>query len=347
MALTNTQKHQICKYLGYPTDTDSLALIPTPSAELETSVADALTKLVELETHLHRITFVPHGPGYIMALVQADRLTQQLEFGLAMARRYNVWRDWVETVASISSPLTTPLKSLPDPFCSECPDEPIESATVPQKWIKDQIWIDTSVTPNRTWKYDGTWWVGMTGDGANKNVWEVDIEFSFSVTADGTIKNNWSLGPSLPSLAGVVIEQAELVCVYDNASGGIGNTGYFAVGICNSGGTAGVTGRRLQQADVPTFTKPSDRQGVPDAPSSSVVVSGGTTTTNEVPVTRPDLTADEMWYLSSGQVNYAYFAPLTSYNNFGVTLKSIGPSSKALKVGGVASFRVRGLYGAA
>jgi hypothetical protein len=292
MTTTTAQKKaNIVRWFGYQSDTDDIALV---SGQITAAIADSdiatiidtsCDRLLAMETRIYdQALRVPHGNLYMINYVEMFLELKRLSNVLGLPLKPNAEQIWQPTavggwLAAMMSPAVTPFISLPAINFEDCilKVAPITSDTKPKNVAKGQIW--NTITNPQTFEFDGWLWRGRT-QGINCGNFNVEIESTISHGVAGLLATRIS-GDAFATGAGVsatplglVIENVRSAIAYDNVIGNnlktSGVTGMVALGIINSGGSAGRWGKRLLANNNDTFEKPLS-QSPPSGVNSQAV----------------------------------------------------------------------------
>ena len=274
---TLQKKSNVIRWLGYQSDTDDIA---TVLGKITSAIADAdialiidqsCDRLLAMETRIYdQALRVPHGNLYLINYVEMSLELRRLSNMLGLSFKANAEQTWQPTavggwIAAMLSPAVTPFISLPAINYEDCilKVAPITSDTKPKNVAKGQIW--NTVTTPQTFEFDGWVWRGRT-QGINCGNFNIEIESAIAHITAGLLATRIAgdtfavgVGASSPPL-GLVIENVRSAIAYDNATGNnlkrSGITGMVALGVINTGGTAGRWGKRLLANNNDSFEKP-------------------------------------------------------------------------------------------
>lgn len=270
-------KSYVIRWLGYQSDTDDIANVV---AKITAAIADtdmyavirtSCDRLLNMEDRIYNQALrVPHGNLYMINYVEMSLEIRRLQNMLGLPHKSNAEQTWQPTavggwLAPIMSPAVTPFISLPAINFEDCilKVAPITSDTKPVNVAKGQIW--NTVTNPQTFEFDGWLWRGRT-QGVNCGNFNIEIASEISHSVAGLLATRIS-GDAFATGAGVsatplglVIENVRSAIAYDNVTGNnlktSGVTGMVALGVINSGGSAGRWGKRLLANNNDTFEKP-------------------------------------------------------------------------------------------
>lgn len=276
------------RWLGYQSDTEDIATVTTKitaaiaDADMYAVIRTSCDRLLAMEARIYdQALRVPHGNLYLINYVEMSLEIRRLMNILGLPYKANAEQVWQPTaiggyLAAMLSPAVTPFISLPAINYEDCilKVAPITSDTKPKNVAKGQIW--NTVTNPQTFEFDGWLWRGRT-QGINCGNFNIDIESTISHSVAGLLAtrvsgNAFATGAGISATPlGLVVENVRSAIAYDNATGNKLNTsavtGMVALGVINSGGTAGLWGKRLLANNNDTFQKPLSQSPVAGVPS--------------------------------------------------------------------------------
>lgn len=275
------------RWLGYQSNASDIADVTSAvnAAIADTKlvkVVDAMfDRLLAMEMRIYdQALRVPHGNLYLLNFVEMVKELRRLSNILGLPLKSNAEQVLNETataaaIAAMLSPAVTPFISLPSINYEDCilKVAPITSDTKPKNVAKGQIW--NTVTNPQTFEFDGWLWRGRT-QGVNCGNFNIEIASEISHSVAGLLAtriagDTFAAGAGISATPlGLVIENVRSAIAYDNTIGNKLNTsavtGMVAIGVVNSGASAGKWGKRLLASNQDSFQKPisqSPPTGVP------------------------------------------------------------------------------------
>lgn len=270
-------KSYVIRWFGYQSDTDDIAAVVAKitaaiaDTDMYSVIRESCDRLLKMEDRIYNQALrVPHGNLYLLNFVEMTKEIRRLSNVLGLPMKPLAEQVWNESatasaIAAMLSPAVTPFISLPAINFEDCilKVAPITSDTKPVNVAKGQIW--NTVTNPQTFEFDGWIWRGRT-QGVNCGNFNIDFEQTITHSAAGLIATRIS-GDAFAAGAGVsaspqglAIDYVRSAIAYDNATGNnlktSGVTGMVAIGVINTGGTAGRWGKRLLANNADTFQKP-------------------------------------------------------------------------------------------
>lgn len=289
MTTTSAQKKaNIIRWFGYQSDTDDIALVTDKitnaiaDSDIAAIIDTSCDRLLKMEDRIYdQALRVPHGNLYLLNFVEMCKEIKRLSNILGLPLKPLAEQVWNESatgsaIAAMLSPAVTPFISLPAINYEDCilKVAPITSDTKPKNVAKGQIW--NTITNPQTFEFDGWLWRGRS-QGINCGNFNIDIESTISHSVAGLLATRvsgdaFAVGAGISATPlGLVIEYVRSAIAYDNVTGNnlktSGVTGMVAIGVINSGGTAGRWGKRLLASNQDTFQKPLAQSPVSGVPS--------------------------------------------------------------------------------
>lgn len=287
------------KWFGYQSDTDDIALVVSKitaaiaDTDLYAVIRTSCDRILKMEERIYdQALRVPHGNLYLLNFVEMVKEIKRLSNLLGLTLKPLAEQVWNETatssaIAAMLSPAVTPIISLPAFNYEDCilRVAPITSDTKPKNVAKGQLW--NTITNPQTFEFDGWVWRGRT-QGINCGNFNIEFDSTISHSVAGLLATRiagdaFATGAGVSaSPLGLAIDYVRSSIAYDNV---IDNnlktsavTGMVAVGVINTGGTAGKWGKRLLANNSDTFQKP-----IAQSPPSGVDTRATETWTDQSP----------------------------------------------------------------
>lgn len=271
------KKANIIRWLGYQSDADDITLVTSKitaaiaDADIATILDQSCDRLLAMEDRIYNQALrVPHGNLYLLNFVEMTKELKRLSNVLGLPIKSNAEQVWNETatasaIAAMLSPAVTPIISLPAFNYEDCilRVAPITSDTKPKNVAKGQLW--NTITNPQTFEFDGWLWRGRS-QGINCGNFNIEFESTITHSTAGLIATRiagdaFATGSGVSaSPLGLAIDYVRSAIAYDNVIDNnlktSGVTGMVAVGVINTGGTAGRWGKRLLANNNDSFQKP-------------------------------------------------------------------------------------------